>query len=68
MTKQILGVDGMHCEHCVRAVKTSVSALAGVSQVEVSLAENQVTVGFDPAKTDLASIKSAIEEQGYSVR
>ena len=65
MTKQILSVEGMHC---VRAVKTSVSALAGVSQVDVSLAENQVTVGFDPTKTDLASIKSAIEEQGYSVR
>jgi len=68
MTKQTLNVDGMHCQHCVHAVKSSVSALAGVSEVEVSLTENQVTVGFDPSRTDLASIKTAIEEQGYSVR
>lgn len=68
MTKQTLNVDGMHCEHCVHAVKSSVSALAGVTEVDVNLSENQVTVGFDPAKTDLASIKTAIEEQGYSVR
>ncbi len=68
MTKQTLKVDGMHCEHCVRAVKGSVSALAGVSVVDVSLTENQVTVDFDPAKTSLDSIKHAIEEEGYSVR
>ena len=68
MTMQILNVEGMHCEHCVHAVKSSVCALAGVSQVDVSLSENRVTVGFDPAKTSLSSIRSAIEEQGYSVR
>ncbi len=68
MTKQTLNVEGMHCEHCVHAVKSSVSALAGVSEVEVSLSENQVTVGYDPAKTDLARIKTAIEDEGYSVR
>jgi copper chaperone len=64
---QNLNVQGMSCQHCVHAVKSSVSALGGVETVDVSLEKNLVTVGFDPSKTSLESIKSAIEDQGYSV-
>lgn len=64
---QELNVQGMSCQHCVHAVKTSVSALAGVDSVEVSLEKKLVTVGFDPAKTTLQSIETAIEDEGYSV-
>jgi copper chaperone len=62
-----LNVQGMSCQHCVHAVKSSVSALAGVDSVEVSLEKNLVTVGFDPEKASLQSIRTAIEDQGYSV-
>ncbi len=62
-----LNVQGMSCQHCVHAVKTSVSALAGVDSVDVSLEKNLVTVGFDPGQTSLQSIEAAIEDQGYSV-
>jgi len=51
----------------VHVVKSSVSALLGVDTVEVSLKENLVTVGFDPSKTNLQSITTTIEDQGYSV-
>jgi len=64
---QNLNVQGMSCQHCVHAVKSSVSALAGVDIVDVSLEKNLVTVGFDPSKTSLQSIRSAIEDEGYSV-
>jgi copper chaperone len=64
---QNLNVQGMSCQHCVHAVKSSVSALAGVDTVDVSLEKNLVTVGFDPSKTNLQSIRTAIEDQGYSV-
>ena len=69
MAKEIqnLNVQGMSCQHCVHAVKSSVSALAGVDSVDVSLEKNQVTVGFDPGKTTLQSIATAIEDQGYAV-
>ena len=62
-----LNVQGMSCQHCVHAVKTSVSGLAGVDSVDVSLEKNLVTVGFDPVKTSLQAITTAIEDQGYSV-
>ena len=64
---QNLTVQGMSCQHCVHAVKTSVSALAGVDSVEVSLENKLVTVGFDPSRTTLQSITAAIEDEGYSV-
>jgi len=64
---QTLNVQGMSCMHCVHAVKSSVSALAGVDSVDVSLEKNLVTVGFDPSKANLGSIKAAIEGEGYSV-
>jgi len=64
---QELNVQGMSCQHCVHAVKTSVSAIAGVDSVDVSLEKNLVTVGFDPAQTSLQSIETAIEDEGYSV-
>jgi len=64
---QNLNVQGMSCQHCVHAVKSSVSALAGVDSVEVSLEKKLVTVGFDPSQTTLQSITAAIEGEGYSV-
>ena len=64
---QNLNVEGMSCQHCVHAVKTSVSAIAGVDSVVVSLEKKVVTVGFDAAKTSVPAIAAAIEEQGYSV-
>ena len=40
MVTETLTVDGMSCQHCVHAVKTAVSAVAGVGTVEVSLEES----------------------------
>ena len=58
-----LQVDGMSCEHCVRAVETEVGAVAGVESVAVDLAAGTVSVvggGID-------AITEAIDEAGYAV-
>lgn len=67
MEKTILNVEGMSCEHCVKAVTNAVSALDGVDGVQVDLAAKTVTVEHDPARTPLEKIKSEIEDQGYEV-
>lgn len=69
MAKQnsTLTVGGMSCQHCVRTVKTSVEALKGVDTADVSLEKNLVTVAFDPGLVSLEAIKTAIEDQGYTV-
>ncbi|MEK4965004.1 copper chaperone CopZ [Weizmannia sp. FSL K6-3076] len=67
MEKVTLNVQGMSCEHCVKAVKGSVGELSGVKSVDVHLAEGKVDVEFDPNEVTLDKVKEAIEDQGYEV-
>ncbi len=59
-------VTGMTCEHCVRSVTEEVSAVDGVSGVEVDLASGRVTVSGD-RPVDEAAVRAAVEEAGYEV-
>ncbi|MBE5966244.1 MAG: copper chaperone CopZ [Lachnospiraceae bacterium] len=67
MENTIIHVNGMSCQHCVKAVTNAVGALNGVSDVEVDLKAKTATVGFDKEKITLDKIKAAIEDQGYNV-
>jgi copper chaperone len=67
-TTLVLDVGGMSCQHCVKAVTGGVSAVAGVKGVQVSLEKNQVTVDFDPGLATPVAIRTAIEDQGYTVK
>ncbi|NLL76417.1 MAG: copper chaperone CopZ [Clostridiales bacterium] len=67
MEKVILYVEGMSCEHCVRAVTDAVGALSGVFGVAVDLDNKTVEVEFDPGKVSTDEIKAEIEDQGYDV-
>ena len=67
MEKTILKVNGMSCEHCVKAVTGAVGALPGVSGVTVDLAAKTVTVDHESAEAAVAQIKAEIEDQGYEV-
>ena len=67
MGKAVIKVDGMSCEHCVKAITKSVGALPGVAAVAVDLNAKMVTVDHDPDKTTLERIRLEIEEQGYDV-
>lgn len=67
MEKTVLTVDGMSCEHCVKAITNAVSSLPGVASVVVDLKKKLVTLEYDPAKSSLDKIKSEIEDQGYDI-
>lgn len=69
MSKEVrtLNVNGMSCEHCVKAVKGAVGELNGVDSVNVDLKGKKVTIEFDSEKVTAAQIKDAIEDQGYDV-
>lgn len=67
MQTVVLGVEGMSCGHCVKAVQGAVEKVAGVSKAEVSLENKNVTVTFDESKTTTEAIKESIEGQGYDV-
>jgi copper chaperone len=63
--EQTYKVDGMSCEHCVAAVTAEVGELAGVSAVEVDLADGTVLVRGSNIDSD--AVKAAVEEAGYSL-
>lgn len=67
MEKTVLKVDGMSCDHCVKAITKAVGALDGVNGVIVDLDAKSVTVTHDPAKAALDKIRFEIEEQGYEI-
>ncbi|MDR1137578.1 MAG: copper chaperone CopZ [Synergistaceae bacterium] len=62
-----LKVEGMSCEHCVKAIVSSVGSLAGVESVNVSLEAGTAEVKFDRSKVGLDRIKTEIEDQGYDI-
>ena len=61
MTK--LKIDGMSCEHCVRAVSGALQEVPGVdSVVEVNLERGEAIV---EGSAETASLIAAVEEEGY---
>jgi copper chaperone len=66
MTTTTYKVTGMTCEHCAHAVTSEVSALAGVSAVEVQLVPegvSTVTVTSAAALPE-AEVSAALDEAG----
>lgn len=62
-------VNGMTCEHCVRAVTQQITELDGVTAVTVDLAAgatSTVTVESDSALED-AAVAAAVNEAGYAL-
>ncbi|XP_043983092.1 copper-transporting ATPase 1 [Gambusia affinis] len=56
-----LRVKGMHCRSCVVNIQDSVSALPGVSSVEVSLEKEQASICYDPLKVTVTQLQQAIQ-------
>ena len=61
MTK--LKIDGMSCEHCVRAVSGALEGVPGVETVlEVSLVRGEALL---EGSAETAALIAAVEEEGY---
>lgn len=67
MEKITLNVQGMTCQGCVGSVTRVLKATPGVHDVNVTLQPGRAEVSFDPARTDAAALRSAIEDAGYAV-
>lgn len=66
MTQQTHTVVGMTCDHCARSVTQEVSALDGVTDVQVDLATGLVNVTAIEA-VPVAAVQAAVEEAGYTL-
>lgn len=66
MTTTSFHVTGMTCGHCVSSVKSEVSAIAGVTDVQVELETGLVTVSSDHPVEE-SDVRAAVEEAGYQL-
>ncbi len=62
-------VDGMTCAHCVSAVTEEVSALEGVTQVDVDLVAGGTSTLHVTSDRELSrdEVAEAVDEAGYAL-
>jgi copper chaperone len=61
-----IGIKGMSCGHCVSAIEQALAGVDGVSDVKVSLEENQATFE-ERTPVDMNAVKEAVEDAGYEL-
>ena len=59
-----LTIEGMTCQHCVRAVDTRLRATAGVEVEHVAI--GSADLRYDPAQTSEDALLEAIADEGYT--
>uniref|UniRef100_A0A8C3XVS8 Copper-transporting ATPase 2 n=1 Tax=Chelydra serpentina TaxID=8475 RepID=A0A8C3XVS8_CHESE len=60
-TTMTLGVEGMHCQSCVKNIEGNISGLPGVQNIKVSLERKNTVVQFNPNIMTPISLQQAIE-------
>ncbi|HNZ40246.1 MAG TPA: cation transporter [Candidatus Latescibacteria bacterium] len=63
-----MNIEGMTCQHCVKAVTSVLSKVAGVERATVSLEKKQATLEVDEATFDLEAARKAVIDEGYVPR
>lgn len=64
MESLTLTIEGMTCEHCVRAVRGRLEKTDGVKVGDVQIGSAKLE--YDPAKTNVDAIEDAIADEGYT--
>ena len=59
-------VTGMTCAGCEETIRLALDETPGVRTSEVSYDRGEAAVEYDPAVTDVAKIRKAIDETGYT--
>lgn len=67
MTTETITVPEIHCDHCRTSIEGALTPLDGVARASVDIDARQVTVDYDEATIDRATLIGAIEDQGYDV-
>lgn len=67
MSKKIISIEGMSCNHCKMSVEKALNSIEGVTKVEVSL-ENKNAIIESSKEIDDNKIKETIESEGFAVK
>jgi copper chaperone CopZ len=64
--KQIVKIDGMHCEHCAKRVEECLSSIPEVKKVKVNLNKKEAAITASQ-EIDLKAIKESLKETDFKV-
>ena len=64
MEKVEFTIEGMTCEHCVRAVRGRLEQTPGVKVETVGVGTAKIE--YDPSKTNIDDLEEAIADEGYT--
>lgn len=67
MTRVVLRVPDISCEHCERVIKQALGGTAGVRAVDVDVPAREVRVSYDEDAVDLDRLKAVLQEEDYPV-
>lgn len=61
----VINIEGMTCSSCVQSIEGVISQKAGVKSINVSLANHNGTIEYDPLQTCPEDLRSSIENMGF---
>lgn len=67
MQAEVIKINGMTCMGCVNSVKNVLEKIPGVSNANVSLEQQQVTIEYDASKAHTDQFRKAIKDAGFEV-
>jgi copper chaperone len=65
--RERFSVPEVSCGHCKASIEGAFAPVAGIQEAVVDLETKEVTVEFDAAVTDRATVVRTIESAGYAV-
>ncbi|HEX2037776.1 MAG TPA: heavy-metal-associated domain-containing protein [Chloroflexota bacterium] len=67
MTKVVLDVPEISCEHCSQAIARALEPQQGVQRVQVDVPSQKVHLEFDEQQISLDRVKEILAEEEYPV-
>jgi uncharacterized protein len=61
----VYNIEGMHCNHCRRAVEEATMKVKGVTTAETNVGSKTLTINGNPKEED---IRKAVEEAGFTYK
>src|SRR6185369_14128563 len=65
--QEILPITGMTCANCAATIERNVRKLPGIENANVNLANERLTVVYDPIQVNYDEIVARVRKAGYDV-
>lgn len=63
----VLSVPDISCEHCVKTINGTLSALPGIEFVNTDIPTKTVQLRYNPAQVSMEQIETSLDDAGYTI-